>query len=66
LTCGDKFFIEPSSGSLEPNSFTELKLTLTSSGSLSFYEGEIPCNVVWTQGRWSSDDGEQKEMKLSN
>lgn len=39
LTCGDKFVIEPSSGQLEPSSFVELKLTLTSSKNPSFYEG---------------------------
>ena len=68
LTCGDKFIIEPAAGSLEPNSFVELKLTLTSSKNPSFYEGEIPCNVIWSQTRFSSEDLEisQKEMTLSN
>jgi hypothetical protein len=39
LTCGDKFLIEPSSGTLETSSFVELKLTLISSKNPSFYEG---------------------------
>jgi hypothetical protein len=56
LTCGDKFVIEPAVGSLEPNSFVELKLTLTSSKNPSFYGGEIPCNVIWSQARFSSED----------
>ena len=39
LTCGDKFVIEPSNGTLEPNSFYELKLTLTSIHHPTNYEG---------------------------
>ena len=56
LTCGDKFIIEPSSGNLEPNSFVELKLTLTSNDHPTIYEGEIPCNVTWTHKKYSADD----------
>ena len=39
LTCGDKFLIEPANGILEPESFMELKLTLTSTKNPSIYEG---------------------------
>ena len=56
LTCGDKFVIEPNCGTLDPNSFVELKLTLTSNDHPSIYEGEIPCNVTWTHQRYSIDD----------
>lgn len=37
LTCGDKFIIEPFQGTLEPNKFVELKITLSTSISPSFY-----------------------------
>lgn len=39
LTCGDKFVIEPSTGTLEPDSFFELKLTLTTIEHPANYEG---------------------------
>lgn len=39
LTCGDKFVIEPSQGTLEPGKFVELKITLSAGTSPSFYEG---------------------------
>lgn len=37
LTCGDKFTIEPYQGTLEPNKFVELKITLSAASSPSFY-----------------------------
>lgn len=54
LTCGDKFAIEPSIGTLEPNSFLEIKLTLTSTSHPSTYEGEIACPVTWAQPAYSN------------
>lgn len=58
LTCGDKFSIEPNSGTLEPNNFLEIKLTLTSVSQPSTYEGEIACNVVWALNPYSNDDND--------
>lgn len=54
LTCGDKFSIQPSVGTLEPNSFLEIKLTLTSISHPSTYEGEIACPVTWAQSSYSN------------
>lgn len=66
LTCGDKFLIEPSSGTLDPNSFSELKLTLTTINHPTNYEGEIACNITWSHSGYSNEDNEgtQKETAL--
>lgn len=68
LTCGDKFIIEPSAGSLEPNSFLEIKLTLSSTSQPSTYEGEIACPVTWSQSIYSNDDNDAtlKETALKD
>ena len=44
---GDTFEINPSSGSIEPEKFIELKLTLTASTEPSVYEGEMECSITW-------------------
>ena len=58
LTCGDKFLIEPSSGTVEANNFLEIKLTLISVRQPSIYEGEIACNVTWNQTGYSIEDND--------
>lgn len=45
LMCGDEFIIEPLSGTIESNSFTELKLSLTAAKEPSVYEGEIEATI---------------------
>ncbi|CAD8141208.1 unnamed protein product [Paramecium octaurelia] len=47
LCCGDEFLIEPIQGELEPQSFIELKLTLTAASTPSVYEGECECTISW-------------------
>ncbi|KAM3137891.1 hypothetical protein pb186bvf_009972 [Paramecium bursaria] len=47
LCCGDEFVIDPSQGEVEPQSFIELKLTLTSATTPSVYEGECECTITW-------------------
>jgi len=42
--------IEPMNGSIEPNSFIELKITLISSFEPSVYEGELECMIIWDSG----------------
>ena len=54
LTCGDKFTIEPSQGTLEPQKFIELKITLIANESPSFYQGEIPCHITWASNKYST------------
>ncbi|KAL4426641.1 hypothetical protein ABPG74_018719 [Tetrahymena malaccensis] len=58
LMCGDECTIEPMNGTLEPNSFIELKVTLVSSYEPSVYEGELECTIQW-------DGGDQKNKTVS-
>ena len=58
LTCGDKFSIEPNTGTLEADSFLELKLTLTASSQPNAYEGEIACNIIWALSTYSNEDND--------
>lgn len=68
LTCGDKFTIEPYQGTLEPNKFVELKITLSAASSPSFYEGEIPCHITWASNRYSTEDNDitQKDVLMTS
>ena len=65
LTCGDKFVIEPSTGTLEPDNFLELKLTLSSGKQPSTYEGELACNIIWALNTYSNDDNDATQKGIS-
>jgi len=47
LVCEDDLSIDPPSGVIEPQSFVQLRITLTPSVRPSFYEGEIECAITW-------------------
>jgi hypothetical protein len=45
-----------------------LKLILTAGNSPSFYEGEIPCHIIWANSKYSSEDNDltQKDVVFTS